>query len=305
MRYEGEGRRRRPIYADEGPSSAAARDPIAVHASGGLPHLGGPTGGAGPVERRRITALERALREEERPSPIAPRPAAARPSPAIQEEPTVTVTPPGEPEATPEPGTGPSAALSRLARAAQEAAAALEAKELADLSWRVASEALERAYQDVRLLGNPAADPFVEPLQPGPAVSEPTTDHAETIPVAAPQRAHTAAESRAAGTAGMLDARARAAALTGAAATKATNGADHPSAGGGSGQARPVGEPGAGTRGDRPPRRADQGRCRRARVQALPAGDLDADRHRQEGPAAHRADPEAARAVRAVPGLLT
>jgi hypothetical protein len=56
--YADEGKKRRPVYADEGPSSAATTDPIARHANGGHPSLGGPVGGAGPVERRKATTEE-------------------------------------------------------------------------------------------------------------------------------------------------------------------------------------------------------------------------------------------------------
>lgn len=101
--YEGEGRLRRPRVVDEGPSSAAATDPISMHANGGLQGLALlPTGGAGPVERRVATPEEIAAaraREAKPASPIAPRP---RPLPVTaQEEPVEAVTPPAEPETEP------------------------------------------------------------------------------------------------------------------------------------------------------------------------------------------------------------
>ncbi len=97
--YEGDGRRRRPIWRDEGPASARGESPIVT----GAPQLFGngssllPTGGAGPVERRRATPAELASRlVEELPSPIAPRP---RPTPIERESATVSIASPPPPSA--------------------------------------------------------------------------------------------------------------------------------------------------------------------------------------------------------------
>lgn len=63
IRYEGEGRARRPVYADEGPASASSSGVLAE--IGRLSVLGArgsvtPLGGAGEVERRQATEAQRA-----------------------------------------------------------------------------------------------------------------------------------------------------------------------------------------------------------------------------------------------------
>jgi hypothetical protein len=177
--YEGEGRSRRPVYADEGPSSAAARDPIAMHERLAIPGMG-PTGGAGPVERRLITEAEREIRAEARPSPIAPRPASAvqrawngkSPEQFAQEEPVVVEA------VTPEPSPvleSRAVTLGMLADAVVEAIEADDelsrAEHLADqaqIRWDGARAALDAAYR--------ALD------DPPPAIVEPPADYSDSIP---------------------------------------------------------------------------------------------------------------------------
>lgn len=67
VRYEGEGRARRPVYADEGPASASASSPIAMHERMKVPgrELGAPTGGAGAIERRQLYDALDDIRAEE------------------------------------------------------------------------------------------------------------------------------------------------------------------------------------------------------------------------------------------------
>jgi hypothetical protein len=174
--YEGEGRSRRPVYADEGPSSAAARDPIAMHERLAIPGMG-PTGGAGPVERRLITEAERAVRAESRPSPIAPRPASAAQrtwngkSPAQEEPVVVEAVAPEQPPVL----ESRAVTLGVLGDAVVEAIEADDelsrAEHLADqaqIRWDGARAALDAAYR--------ALD------DPPPAIVEPPADYSDPIP---------------------------------------------------------------------------------------------------------------------------
>lgn len=114
IRYEGEGRRRRPVYADEGPASASALGIMAILGKGGMPNreLASPSGGAGPIERRQISEAEAAIRREATPTqrawnggPIQAQ-LAATPTPN-REQPTMPETPP---QAAQEPAPRPAGA---------------------------------------------------------------------------------------------------------------------------------------------------------------------------------------------------
>lgn len=281
--YEGEGRARRPIYADEGPSAASTGDGLAsVSRLGRLSALdiretAGQIEFDNTVERRQITAAERAARDQEaRPSPIEPRRAAARP-PRVQEEPNVTGTPPVEPEA--EPSASP---FTRLAQAAQDAAAAKAAKDVADRAWEVAQAALEAAWREVKGTDDPASLDAAGVVRPKPA----------RVPH---RRPNTAQESRANGTAAML-AKRKPEGANGAApkADLAT--------GGGSGKARPAAA--ADPRRDRQAPRRSQGCSRRDRDQRQQRHDRPASA-RQEGLPARRSDRRAPGRVREVFGRLS
>jgi len=176
VRYEGEGRQRRPVYADEGPSSAAAHDPIAMHERLSIPGMG-PSGGAGPVERRQITEAERAIRQEARPSPIAPRRSAI-----VQEEPAVSEAAPIIPETIPVADD----ALSDLAGAVVEAIEARDAKAIADTAWQIAQRGLAAAWRAMPPLDLPddaarLREPEGVDPAPPPVVESPP-DHADSIP---------------------------------------------------------------------------------------------------------------------------
>ena len=76
--YEGEGRNRRPVWADEGPASAAGTSPVAMHQRVAVPgqELTGPTGGAGAVERRQLYDAENDVRAQQAREARATRPSA-------------------------------------------------------------------------------------------------------------------------------------------------------------------------------------------------------------------------------------
>ena len=214
--YEGEGRQRRPVYADEGPSSAAARDPIAMHERLTIPGMG-PTGGAGPVERRQITEAERAIRQEARPSPIAPRP----PSAVQEEEPAVVEA--GQDVTTETADLAD--ALSGLAEAVVMAIEARDAKAEADIAWQIAQRALAAAWRAM-----PPLDlPDDAPRPPTPSEAEVRHERLLEEPIApvrpSAEGGRATAEqlqaSRRNGQAAM-QAQRRAVELTSAAATKTT-----------------------------------------------------------------------------------
>lgn len=172
VRYEGEGRSRRPVYADEGPSSAAAHDPIAMHANGGLPHLGAPSGGAGPVERRLITEAERDIRAEGRPGATAVQrawneglrtPISAA---VIQEDPV------SESRADySDPIPGPVDALSDLAEAVVVAIEARDAKGIAEAAWQIAQRGLAAAWRALPPLDLLDDTPRPDKVEPAPVAT--------------------------------------------------------------------------------------------------------------------------------------
>lgn len=180
VRYEGEGRHRRPVYADEGPSSAAARDPIAIHANGGLPHLAVPTGGAGPIERRLISEAERQVRADmaRRGALFESLVAEAR---AKQSPNGVSAMPAPEPDPVVEPAT-PNTRLRALADAAMTAATAWTAREIAIEAWRTAQADLEAAIAAVSgpVTPTPPADPEPTLVDQYEAVRASLADHAES-----------------------------------------------------------------------------------------------------------------------------
>ncbi len=152
--YEGAGRTRRPVYADEGPASAAvatgsvmaqvtALGLLSVTAIRGVGER--LTGGAGPIERRQITDAERALRAETRPVPAhVPRqpgwngPLAVRPS--VAQEAPVEKTVPGAADRLDD-------ALSGLAEATIAAIEARDSKAIADAAWKIAQRCLADAWK--------------------------------------------------------------------------------------------------------------------------------------------------------------
>lgn len=149
VRYEGEGRRRRPVYADEGPASASAHDPLASLERVSVLDVRGsglPMGGAGPVERRQITEAELALR---RPTPPAPPRPLFAPTPEIQEEgPAMTDA------AEPETRTSP---LAELVTASMEADEAYEAFAQASRRWDVARGRLTTIWSSAREVVEPGS----------------------------------------------------------------------------------------------------------------------------------------------------
>jgi hypothetical protein len=123
VRYEGEGKARRPVYADEGPASAAASDPMAMHSRLAVPGMAA-RGGAGPIERREATAAQReAWRTEATDPPVRrsiddlPTATAWRPErptpPTPEEEPAVSEPRTDYSESIHEPGDEQPVALDR------------------------------------------------------------------------------------------------------------------------------------------------------------------------------------------------
>jgi DNA-binding CsgD family transcriptional regulator len=168
--YEGEGKHRRPIYADEGPASAAASSPMAMHTRLVLPgrEIGAPTGGAGPVERRQITEAERDARQDGRPALNSPEHlqqsrlnGAARTS-AIHAARRASQAPEEEPMAVTQDIHVVIEARTpfvRLAEAAQGAGTARHAREMAHEAWRIAAAELEAAWASVNeILTTPQAE---------------------------------------------------------------------------------------------------------------------------------------------------
>lgn len=135
--YEGEGRARRPVYADEGPSSAAALgDPVAAVGRLSTDALI-PQGGAGPVERRQVTEAERAAwrAQEKRAAPDGPQPEPDEPEPDHEEEPAMPA--PAEDQLT--------VALARVNEASLEAIEAYTGVQVAQRRWDAASDELAAA----------------------------------------------------------------------------------------------------------------------------------------------------------------
>lgn len=172
--YEGEGRQRRPVYADEGAASVRVDGVAALGVLSATQVRGtlAASGGAGPVERREITAAEIDARRvvEARPSPIAPRPAPA-PRPQPKEEPAV-VDAAQDVTADPPPIANP---FSELAVAAERAAEARDEYERAAQRWTEAQEALVACWR------------ALPPLTGGAAKVPPRTNGSTDIPRTIPQ----------------------------------------------------------------------------------------------------------------------
>lgn len=208
IRYEGEGKRRRPVYRDEGPASASASSAFAAAGRLSALQIPGTAGeieiGAGRVERRQMTDDERAVRLEEssRSSPIARvrvtraeqlahyhRGGEATRAVRASRRPDPPAPPEEEPAMAIDPAPATAAAftekLDRLARRAQTALQAWEALAIADEAardakrvWTEADAQLRAALDDVGLQPVPAraAEPAPAPSSP----MEPDEDAFET-----------------------------------------------------------------------------------------------------------------------------
>jgi hypothetical protein len=217
--YEGEGRKRRPVYADEGGSSPVANDPMAMYGRLSVPGLVPglvPTGGAGPIEKRQITEAERAIRQEARPSPIAPRPPPVVTS--VQEEPVSELAQEPAHDMT-TPATEPLDALSDLAEAVVMAIEARDAKAVADEAWEIAQRALAAAWRAMPPLDLPDDAPRLPKpvIPPEPAPVAPVRPSADGGRATAEQLQASRRNGQAA-----MQAQRRAVELTSAAAAKAT-----------------------------------------------------------------------------------
>jgi hypothetical protein len=169
--YEGEGKHRRPIYEDLGP--ARAGDVSGLAAAGRLSALDirgtDRPEGAGPVERRQITAAEMDARRDDRPALNSPEHlqqsrmnGGARTS-AIHAAHRAAQAPEEEAMAVTHQDINvvieARSPLARLAEAAQEAERARAVREMADGHWRSAAADLEAAWASVNaILSTPQAE---------------------------------------------------------------------------------------------------------------------------------------------------
>lgn len=181
--YTGEGRLRQPVYRDEGPASASAVSPMAELSRLATPGLG-PSGGAGPIERRQINEAERDAR---RPATDTQREWNGRgldgQRPGPQPDPAVLAarTAPQMPQEAAMPTTDTSALnpFGSLADAAVRASEAYDRKRAADIAWEIARDAVTTAYSAVCLaevvtamVDSLAEEPepeFIPPVHPGQA----------------------------------------------------------------------------------------------------------------------------------------
>lgn len=153
--YTGEGRARRPIYADEGPSSAVALgDPVAAVGRLSTDSLI-PQGGAGPVERRRVSEAQRAAWRE-RATEVEDAPL------RVDEDPEPDPEPQPQPREEPAMSADNDDPYAELAEAASEASEARQGLATAQERW----DAAERRLQEIwaRTNGPAAVEP--EPERP-------------------------------------------------------------------------------------------------------------------------------------------